>query len=81
MLERAKWSTATNLEGETIVINYDKLLNNGVNENWKKAGQCTSDAGGTITRTKEIIESSSFEIKLQLMTKHRSDGIFHERMR
>ena len=33
MLEHVKGGTATNLEGEIIVINDNKLLNNGINDN------------------------------------------------
>ena len=39
MPERVKGSTATNLEGELIVINDNKLLNNDINENWEKSGK------------------------------------------
>ena len=59
------------MEGETIVISDDKLLNNDINAIWKKAGQCVNDAGGTMKRTKEIIEKALFEIKFLLMAKHK----------
>ena len=38
VIEHAKGSTATNLEGELIVINDDRLLNNDINAKWEKAG-------------------------------------------
>ena len=59
------------MEGEKIVINDNELLNNDINEHWKKAGQCVNDVGGTITRTEEIIETASFEIKFRLISKHK----------
>ena len=36
VLEHAKGSTPMNLEGETIAINDSRLLNNEINENWKR---------------------------------------------
>ena len=69
VLEHAKGSTPMNLEGETIAINDNKMLNNEVNEKWKKAGQHANDAGGVMASTKEIIETLSFEIKFRLITK------------
>ena len=34
-----------------------------------KAGQCASDAGGAVAKTKKLIEVESFEIKFRLATK------------
>ena len=69
MLGRMKDSTATNLEGELIVINDKKLLHDDVNEKREKVGQYVNDVGGTVTNIKELIEMASSEIKFRLITK------------
>ena len=72
MLEHVKDSTATILEEELIVINNKKLLHNEINEKWEKSGQHVNNAGGTVTKIKELIEMASFEIKFRLITNHKN---------
>ena len=58
MPKHAKGSTATNLKGELIVINDNKLLNNDINEKWEKSGKHVNDTGGTVARIKELSRNS-----------------------
>ena len=69
MIEFAKDSIAINLEGELIIVNYDKLLHDEINEQWEKSGKCANDAGGTVTKTKDLIKKVSFELKFKLIAK------------
>ena len=70
MLKFAKESTATNLEGDLIVFNGNELLCNEINEKWQKAGNCASDDGGMVAKTKDLIRTVLFELKFKLTTKH-----------
>ena len=53
----------------SIVINNNKLKHDNFNEKWEKEGKHANDAGGTVTKIKELIETASFEIKFRLITK------------
>ena len=46
----AKELTSTNLEGELLIINDNKLLHEEINEKLEKAGQHANDAGGMVTK-------------------------------
>ena len=51
-LEFVKESTSSQLKGELISINDNKLLHTQIHEKWEKSGHYTNDAGGIMTQIK-----------------------------
>ena len=68
MLEFVIESTSSQLEGELIVINDNKLLHNEMIGKWEKKGHYVSDAGGMATQIKEIISKASFSMRFKFIT-------------
>ena len=63
---------SSSAEGETIMINDNSLLSKEANEKWRKTGNYANDAGGIITKIKKVVDSLNFEIRFELITKHKS---------
>ena len=66
---------SSSAEREIIMTNDNALLNKEVNKKWRKAGNYANDAGGIVTKIKQVVDSLSCGIRFELRTKHKNKTV------
>ena len=71
MLETINSIIPENTSGELIIITDCEHMYNQIHKTWLKSGTYVRDASSTINKIKQIINTSSFDIELQLIVKYK----------